>query len=251
MKAPRLLRAAVEGHLRVAELLIARGADVNAGNERRLTPLHYAAMMGELSIADLLITSGADINFHGGNDVTPLVSALNSALEVQSWRDNGDDRPRVAAAMIRQRRMVFFLIGLGADVSAPPDNGHALCGRPLHLAAALGDVDLMQVMMEKGAPVDTRNRGGQTPLHKAVGYRRLAAAKFLLEKGANPNAEINAKKYPFWSGTPLHEAAENGDAKMFDLLVEYGANINAKDAYGRTPVLKAAKTDSPEDHGVN
>jgi ankyrin repeat protein len=109
----------------------------------------------------------------------------------------------------------------------------------------------MKVMMEKGAPVDTQNEGGQTPLHKAVAYRRLSAAKFLLDRGANPNAEINAKKYPFWSGTPLHEAAENGDAKMFDLLVEYGANINAKDAYGRTPVLKAAKTDSSEDHGVN
>jgi ankyrin repeat protein len=57
----------------IAELLIAKGADVNAVCPLVGTPLHFAAMKGRKEIAELLITKGADVNFHKqGAAVTPL-----------------------------------------------------------------------------------------------------------------------------------------------------------------------------------
>ena len=68
--------AAWAGHKQVVELLIAKGADVNAKVDRHgMTPLHYAASRGHKEIAELLIANGADVNAKTGDGWTPLYSA--------------------------------------------------------------------------------------------------------------------------------------------------------------------------------
>ena len=70
-----LQEASRKGHKEVAELLIAKGADVNAKNDFGVTPLHYAADYGQREIIDLLITKGADVNATDFIGMTPLDSA--------------------------------------------------------------------------------------------------------------------------------------------------------------------------------
>ena len=73
--------AAYEGHKEIVELLIAKGADVNAkgvldGN----TPLHWAAGAGTKEVTELLIAKGADVNAKDQDDETPLDWAIHSKL---------------------------------------------------------------------------------------------------------------------------------------------------------------------------
>ena len=71
----------------IAELLIAKGADVNAKNVGGLTPLHQAALSGRKEIAELLIAKGADVNAETNDGKTPLDFAI------------GMDRTEIAALL--------------------------------------------------------------------------------------------------------------------------------------------------------
>mgnify|MGYP000480537135 FL=1 len=64
--------AAIRGHKEIAELLIAKGADVNAKNSVGQTPLQFAAGYGHKEIAELLIDNGADVNVKDDDGETPL-----------------------------------------------------------------------------------------------------------------------------------------------------------------------------------
>ena len=67
--------AVSRGHKEITELLIAKGADVNAKDKRRGTPLHNAAQQGHKEIVVLLIANGADVNARGFGGMTPLDEA--------------------------------------------------------------------------------------------------------------------------------------------------------------------------------
>ena len=69
--------AAVEGNKEVVELLITKGADVNAKDDQSgETPLHFAAFSGHKEIVELLIAKGADVNAKDDDGKTPLDSAI-------------------------------------------------------------------------------------------------------------------------------------------------------------------------------
>ena len=64
----------------IAELLIAKGADVNAKKDDGEIPLHYAAFVSHKEIVELLIAKGADVNAKDKDDETPLDEAIISML---------------------------------------------------------------------------------------------------------------------------------------------------------------------------
>ena len=71
--------AAANGNVRVAQMLIDRHADVNARNDRGLTPLHYASLVGKEPMVRLLIEHGADVNARSETDWTPLLFAARGS----------------------------------------------------------------------------------------------------------------------------------------------------------------------------
>ena len=64
-------------HNEVAELLIAKGADVNAKNDNGVTPSHLAAQKGHNEVVELLIVKGADVNAKTESGGTPLDYAID------------------------------------------------------------------------------------------------------------------------------------------------------------------------------
>lgn len=96
--------------------------------------------------------------------------------------------------------------------------------QPLGLASFFGRVEAARLLVERGAEVNSASRNNLEvmPLHSAcaTGDReaRYAIAALLLEAGADPNAKQEG------GFTPLMEADQNGDTRLRDLLVEHGAS---------------------------
>ena len=95
---PLHLAASMKGNKEIVELLIAKGADVNANSESGSTPLH-GAYNGE--IVELLITKGSNVNVRNGVGQTPLLLAV----------------------IFGQKEIVKILVAKGADVHARDDAG--------------------------------------------------------------------------------------------------------------------------------
>jgi len=106
---------------------------------------------------------------------------------------------------------------------------------PLHLAAHFGQVQAIDWLLRRGAPIGVRstNALGNTPLHAAAAGRRRRAVELLLVAGADANA-ADADGH-----TALHIAAQNGDVEMVRMLLGFGALPQAGAQDGRTPLALA------------
>ena len=126
--------------------------------------------------------------------------------------------------------LVGELVDQGADIDARDRGGWAA----LHFAAQHESPETALVLIRHGAAIDIRENGvGDTPLHHAAMRGKDRVALALLDHGADVNA-VNA-----FNATPLHEAAVGGHAELVKALIAHGADVNAKDGQGRTPLERA------------
>jgi ankyrin repeat protein len=134
--------------------------------------------------------------------------------------------PLHVAADTKRLNIVLLLLERGADVGSR-DLWRVT---PLHLASHHGYADIVQSLIAYGAEPNTEKIDRETPLFVASREGRLEAARVLLGHGSNANhSGISA-----W--TPLHIAAENGHEHVVRLLLEYGANPNAQTSNASTPL---------------
>src|SRR5215470_17942305 len=102
-------------------------------------------------------------------------------------------------------------------------------------AAKKGDVaKIKELLAENGDLIHARDSDGSTPLHCATWKGQLAVVELLLEAGADVNAR-NQNEH--WGTTPLHAAAHANQAAIAQMLLDHGADIKAKDREGRTPMF--------------
>ncbi len=186
-----------------ARVLIARGANVNAPDKEKRTPLLAALLRGNDDVARELLTAGAFVNLRDAADFSPLRIALQ----------------RKSAEMARA------LVEKGADVTEPILKQVT----PVHLAVALDDEALMQALLTAKFAVAVRDPVcGAQPLHWAALRGQTAAMTLLFEQGAYVMV-------PDTQGcTPLHWAAASGQAKALSLLLERKAPRAAADNDGLT-----------------
>lgn len=102
---------------------------------------------------------------------------------------------------------------------------------PLGLAAFFGHTRVVEFLLAHGADVAAVARNSQrvTALHGAVARRDVEIVKMLLERGADPNAKQER------GFVPLHDAAANGNLTLVQLLVAHGARVDARSDDGKTP----------------
>lgn len=223
--------------LKVAQLLIAKGADVNARDNEGKTPLHQANYNSK-EVAQLLIANGADVNARDNKGQTPLHSAgwrgitellIANGADVMA-RDNKGDTPLHTA---NSKEIAQLLIAEGADVNAKDNSGKT----PL---LATSSQEVAQLLIAKGADVNAKDNSGKTPLHTAPSKE---VAQLLIAKGLDVNARDNQGQ------TPLHlillQLANSHNSsnpptitekELAQLLIAKGADVNARDNQGQTPL---------------
>ncbi len=112
---------------------------------------------------------------------------------------------------------------------------------PLGLAAFFGRMAILEALVARGADVNIASNNSMRvfPLHSAVAHHNftvsLQMAAVLLKHGA----DVNASQTGGW--TPLHEAASRGDIDMVKLLLQYGAQKRVHNEDGITPLDMAQK----------
>jgi ankyrin repeat protein len=176
-----------------ANVAVARGTPVRRYSEDfalsadliGASPFWLAARFGDTEIMRALAEAGADTRFVMSDGSNPLVAAVAAS----SGFGSGDRRERyltpvqIAEKIEGEEERITLeaarlAIALGADVNQPNQAGET----PLHLAAAQGLATVAQLLVEKGAALDVKNKRGLTPL--AVATQRPRG-----EGGPSPNEQ--------------------------------------------------------------
>jgi ankyrin repeat protein len=272
----RLVSAAKQGDRAAVRALLTEGADVNAAQPDGETALHWAANRDDLETADLLIRSGANVNASNDYGVTALALACASRsagmverlLQAKAnpnlalWTG---ETPLMACAKTGNLVSVKALLDHGADVNAVESEKEQTA---LMWAVANRHPDIAQALIARGADVHARSKafpvpepfvvpctpdspcangqtegttypasvhfpktaGGFTPLLFAAQQGDVESARILLAAGADVNEATPE------DGTALIVASASGHEKLALFLLEMGADPNAKDSYGITPL---------------
>uniref|UniRef100_A0A8C4R2Z1 Poly [ADP-ribose] polymerase n=1 Tax=Eptatretus burgeri TaxID=7764 RepID=A0A8C4R2Z1_EPTBU len=220
------------GHYEVADLLVKHGAVVNVADLWKFTPLHEAAAKGKYEICKLLLKHGADPCKKNRDGNIPLDLVKEGDTDIQ-------DLLRGDAALLDAAKK-----GCLARVQKLCSTENVNCrdsqGRnstPLHLAAGYNNLEVAEYLLEHGADVNAQDKGGLIPLHNAASYGHVDIAALLIKYSACVNATDK------WAFTPLHEAAQKGRTQLCALLLAHGADPSMKNQEGQTPLDLATADD--------
>ncbi|XP_059627944.1 protein VAPYRIN-like [Cornus florida] len=205
--------AASKGHERCARVLIGAGVDVDAKSKDGRTALYRAAANGNRRMVEMLIEMGAD---------PTLTSIDRSRTALDVARDKGH---KEIAEILKQGEAVLNAARRGElerlelllerDASVSYSDQYGLTA--LHTAAIKGHKDAVMILVEFGSGLECQDVEGHTPLHLAVEGGSIETVEVLINRGANVNAK--SKK----GATPLYTARALGYDDITQLLIDRGA----------------------------
>ncbi|XP_072034493.1 transient receptor potential cation channel subfamily A member 1-like [Amphiura filiformis] len=201
-------------HISVARSLIERGAPVNCKKTTNgFTPLHQAAIIGEEPLSQMLIDKGAETEIHDREQMTPLHRA----------------------ALYNRVDTILLLIRQGLFLDSKDEDNFT----PLLCAAWKGQTEAGRSLLRYGANIDAVDKEMKSCLHWAVEMQHLEFAKMLFEHGHGGDEILEWKDRR--EQTALHYAAEVGNVKVLNLLIENGVNLVVRDGEEKTPLHIASQ----------
>lgn len=248
--------AASAGDERLIELLIYRGANVEARSAKRQTPLHFAVQAERHQAARLLIFKYcASLTALDQDDKHPMYYAIDrldtemvQALLVPDPGDlkDGDigsgyssefKRRDLSIAVEKSALQIFDLLRTtyhDALQSLQAIDGPS--GSLLHIAARGSNAKMVEKLLRYESSPDLLGDDGETPLHIAAAFGNVDATKALLIAKADPASIDNEGKTPLLLACVSDENAP----KICEALLKGGASVNDVGKFGRTPLFQAS-----------
>ncbi|CAN0154969.1 unnamed protein product, partial [Hapterophycus canaliculatus] len=113
---------------------------------------------------------------------------------------------------------------------------------PVHYAVQSGKPEIIHLLMHAGAPIDTLDAKGRTPLHWASDG---GAPPMLVEALLSAGADVG-RRYGRFNRSPMHLAARGGHVNVLRVLIHHGGDVNDVDSDGHTALFYAATSGSVE-----
>ena len=269
-----LAEAARQNRIEIMKQLIAKGANINAQDVTGKSVLMDAIQCKNPVAASLLLQKGADptiVDVYGRNafheatttEIEELISLIQKTGVSPLSTDLHGKTP--FGIIIRKgNKLIQSTLGTNRNITDVNKNN------PLHIAVIENaPLSVFEFLVKSGYNINAQNVSGKTPLQLAVSAGMNDAVKYLLSCGAdvfvldstganavttsiidNPSVLIdilnaNKNKTDANGNSVLHYAAQCADSNVLSVLMQYGANKNAKNRKGETPADVAQNFNRP------
>lgn len=226
-----LHNAAKDGDLQEIKSLVKQGSDLKAKDDNGQTPLHVAIRSGKFDVAKYLCEKGSDIEAADDTGRTPLIRAAEAGVRQMVMQPFSNSATSTFKPYEGQFEMVKFLVKKGAKVDTANRDG----ATPLIAACYKSLFDIAEFLISKKANVNAQTTSGRSVLFIATFTGDKKLVELLLKKGANPNVAVQEEGQGKGQ-TPLIVASAKGYVEKAKLLIQYKADVNARDGAGKTPL---------------
>ncbi|KAJ0153294.1 Beauvericin cluster-specific repressor BEA4 [Fusarium oxysporum f. sp. albedinis] len=264
------------GHFGIAKVLVERDGQTTNPGKRKWPPLPLALKNGHIDIAKWLIEHGAYVDATYNRESAILLASINGHAEIVELLFNAGARPDTSSrnepiiCLVASRCLVTVVkvfLERGANVEATGLSGRT----PLHFAAEEEEsAATMETLLNYGADINSRDPMGETALFKATKRASVDEVELLIRHGADVNdrmrlnetclhGAMSSSKTPFDIVRALLENGAMADAcntaqqtcihsfayqervtpstaDLFQLLANYGVDLNSSDSFGDTPL---------------
>ncbi|XP_028578805.2 ankyrin repeat domain-containing protein 6 isoform X5 [Podarcis muralis] len=263
----RLLIAAYKGQLDNVVQLINKGAKVAVTKQllpsalqHGRTPLHLAAYKGHLRVAQILLKAGCDVDLQDDPVETSSVEyetpRSNSFLLPANpaspyWNPDAISDWSMSVHTAHTSEIVKGKVALVKEVKEEKDKKKQRRKArkdprrlqrekegdqtALHRATVVGNTDVIAALIHEGCALDRQDKDGNTALHEASWHGFSQSAKLLVKAGANVLARNKA------GNTPLHLACQNSHSESVRVLLLGGSRADIKNNAGDTCLHVAAR----------
>lgn len=234
---PAIFIHALKGDTFLLRLFLEKGADPNLAHANGRTALMEACFYGRHEIAEILLQNGANINAKAQNGYSALMGAgfsgnlklikymVGNGADLHAKSNKKHNVIMAAASGGCHFATVEYLLKKGAD--AVPE--------ALHKAISKGRPQVVELLVESDADLETTDEYGRTPLMHACRYGYRSICDYLIRKGSDVN--FTAPN----GSTPLIAACGNKNEKLMILLLKNGANADHANNAGETALSIAKK----------
>jgi ankyrin repeat protein len=231
-----------EGHVKVVQVFVQAGINLNTPTKDGYTPLLLASLNGYPDIVNELLKAGVETAVANSDGYTALhisaqygyVKVVKALLKFNAPINTATKdgfTPLLLACEMGHTDIALRLIKYRADVNLADKSGQT----PLHCATSMGYSQLVSSLLKSGAEVDRPNNEGFTALHMAASLGFADSVDALLAAGANIDA-LSQSLY-----TALLEATMHGHVDIAHTLIAHGANVNLANIDGDYPAIVAAE----------